>query len=565
MSTHSNTNSSNTPMKSAIAAGTFLLLGLVVWQGFEWTVCRIYVPVNKSLLLQYKGIPGWTTATGPTSGRLARRGEKGELQLGVQEEMPGPGRHFYCPLWWERKLVDDVLVKPGEIAVVTSLVGEVRKSEEGGNFLVEGELGQTRHAGPLRRVYGPGRYRINPYAYSVEIKKTIVDDRDHQAKHSGWVNVPAGLVGVVTNKISDPDRGTKRGIQDRVLQPGIYLINPREQEVDVVLVGFLEKSIVTHSKQDAKGQVLYDESGEPIVSNDGSGINFPSKDGFNIYMDFTAIWGISPEQAPDIVRYNGNLKAVEDRIILPLIESVCRNEGSKLGAVDLLIGDSREAFQEATAVEFREKLGKTGISLQYGLIRYIYIPREVRLPIQQAFIADELKLTRDQDQLTAKTEAMLREEERKVDLETETTKVETEKLVAKKKAEGAKRAAETAGETKKLVAEVDRKVAELESQSIVMLGKAESESQRLLEESKSERFSLAVKAFGSGQAFNQWVFANGLPEDIKLNLLYAGPGTFWTDLKGFTDVMLSRQLQQGTAPTSTGTTTPTNRPTPPRK
>ena len=61
---------------------------------------------------------------------------------------------------------------------------------------------------------------------------------------------------------------------------------------------------------------------------------------------------------------------------------------------------------------------------------------------------------------------------------------------------------------------------------------------------KAEKFQLAVEAFGSGSAYNQWVFATGLPDDIRLKLLYAGEGTFWTDLKGFSETLLGRQAQQ---------------------
>jgi len=90
--------------------------------------------------------------------------------------------------------------------------------------------------------------------------------------------------------------------------------------------------------------------------------------------------------------------------------------------------------------------------------------------------------------------------------------------------------------TIKLVAEIARKTAELDAQATVTLGEADASAQQLLEEAKAEKFKLAVGAFGSGPAYNQWVFASGLPTDIKLQLLYAGPGTFWTDLKGFSDV-----------------------------
>src|SRR4029077_9654223 len=133
-----------------------------------------------------------------------------------------------------------------------------------------------------------------------------------------------------------------------------------------------------------------------------SGISFPSKDGFTIHMDFTAIWGVMPEQAPKVIQELGNIEAVETRVIVPLIESICRNEGSKLGAVELLVGGTREEFQDATTRQFAVKLRDAGVALQYGLVRHIYIPQDVRVPIQQKYLADELKLTRDQEQLTAR-------------------------------------------------------------------------------------------------------------------------------------------------------------------
>jgi hypothetical protein len=64
------------------------------------------------------------------------------------------------------------------------------------------------------------------------------------------------------------------------------------------------------------------------------------------------------------------------------------------------------------------------------------------------------------------------------------------------------------------------------------------------EEAKADKFGLAVSAFGSGQAYNNWVFAQGLPEDIQLDMIYAGDGTFWTDLKGFTETMIGRQVSE---------------------
>ena len=320
-------------------------------------------------------------------------------------------------------------------------------------------------------------------------------------------------------------------------------MNPREQKVDIVEIGYREKTIISPVLQDEQGNPQLDASGEPTMASTSGGIVFPSKDGFTIHMDFTAIWGIMPDVAPHVVEFSGNLEAVETRVVVPLIESICRNEGSKLGAVDLLVGETREQFQDVTTHKFEQKLRETGVVLQNGLVRHIYVPQEVRLPIQRKYIADELKLTRDQEQLTARTEADLREAEKMVELESERVRAETEKLVAEKLAEGQKTSAETAAETLKLVAAIAKKTAELDRDATVALGKAEADAQKRMEEARAGRFQLAIAAFGTGAAFNQWVFASGLPDDIQLQMLYAGEGTFWTDLKSFSEGMLGKQMQ----------------------
>lgn len=515
------------------------------WTMVQWTVNRVYVPEGQSLLLRYKGpplpfLPGSRPVATP--GEFAKVDENGNPeQIGVLKQMKGPGRHFLWYGWWQTELVEDTVIAPGEVAIVTSKMG---KDLPAGQYLVDGRLNDTEFKGILRGVLGPGRYRINPYAYDVKTISLETVSRGTQQKVAGWVEIPSGYVGVVTNLTANPATGAEPGISEDVLPPGLYPVNPKEQHVDIVKIGFREKSIKAELMTDGKGNITRDKSGEPVVANDETGITFPSNDGFSIVMDFTAVWGITPEQAPEVIRKFGNVEAVETKVVVPQIESICRNMGSKLGAVDLLVGESRQQFQEDTSDAFERVLADKGLTLLYGLVRHIYIPQEVRLPIQQSFIADELKLTREQEQLTARTEANLREAEQKVQLETERIQAETEKLVAQALAEGEKQAEETRAETTKLVASIDRQTAELEAQATVMLGEAEAKVEQLSAEAKAEKFKLAVQAFGSGQAYNQWVFASGLPDDLELKLLYAGEGTFWTDLKGFTDVMLGKQIQQ---------------------
>jgi hypothetical protein len=511
-----------------LAAGAVLALltaGLLAFAVHMLVNC-IYINEGESLRLRYKG-PLLLGSAKSATGRYAQPGE-----VGVLEEMKGPGRYlWYCPLWWERVRVPDVVVKPGEVAIVTSKMGEPLPD---GEFLVDGELtgpNRARNQGTLRKVLGPGRYRINNYGFDHEIVSLVERKVGENVKRAGWVNIPTGYVGVVTNKSANAATGQLGGIQKQVLPPGIYAVNPKERDIDIVGVGFWETSISTRHKTGPDGKEMLDVSGEPEAIA-GSGIGFPSNDGFNIQLDFTAIWGVMPKDAPDVVEKFGSVQAAEQKVIMPQSESISRISGSKMGAKALLVGETREAFQTAVSSHFKEVCEKKHLTLLYGLVRHIYIPKDIRVPLQEGYIADELKLTREEEKITKQAEGELREAEKKVLQETEKVKVETAKLVASALAEGQKKVGEIEAATKQQVAAMDRQIAELDAKKIETLGKAKSQADQLLKEATSQKFDLAVKAFGNAGAYTRWQFAEGLPENIQLQLFYAGEGTLWTDLKG---------------------------------
>ena len=512
--------------KRLITATTVFAIGIVGLLGMiHWNFNRIYVPEGSSMMLRYKGplLFGFRNPAKP--GHFATKG-----QIGIREQLCGPGRHFYCPIWWKRTIVPDQVVKPGQVAVVTSKLGD---SLPNGEFLVDGDLSgpnRAKQKGILRKVFGPGRYRANPYAFEFNIIDTTAEGFGQEEKMSGWVEIPTGYVGVVTYLAANTAEGHARGIQDKVLPPGLYPINPREQHVDIIEIGFRETSI-TVEKMMKNNAVAHDESGEPLAVAD-SGIGFPSNDGFDIQLDFTAIWGVMPDQAPEVIRTFGTVAEVDRKVIQPQSESICRNNGSRMSAVELLVGNTRQKFQVETSNSFQKVLADKGLTLLYGLVRHIYIPQEIRVPIQEGYIANELKITREEERKTAMIEADLREAEKKVELESARVTVETEKMVANALAEGERQAREIDAETARKVAEIQNKIARLDAKRDILMGEAEAAAQQLSEEAKAQKFQLAVDAFGTADAYNKWEFAQGLPESIDLKLFYAGEGTLWTDLDG---------------------------------
>jgi hypothetical protein len=542
-----------------------VLLGVIGYFGiWQWTICRIEVPAGHSLLIRYRG--PWPFGTMPQApdGTLVKSDAAGRpLQVGILEAMPGPGRHFYSPLEYETQLVKDEIIPPGKIAVVVSKIG---KPLPEGTYLVD----TPGYRGILRKVLTPGRYRINKYGY--EVKIVDVDacvepgTRLHRKAEDPTL-IPPGYVGVVTNKASDPATGEDRGIRKRVLQPGIYFLNPEEKRIDIVGIGYSDTSLQVDAREGggsagagspaagagaAPTRVTNRDVGDRLgtsLADDpvyvpGKGIEFPSSDGFSIHLDYTAIWGILPEQAPEVVRQFGTLKDVEQKVVLPQIESICRLYGSRRGAVDLLVGDTREQFQIATSAELERVLKAKNLSLLFGLTRHIYVPKAVREPIQKAKIADELTKTREQEQLTAKAQADLTEAKAKVTFEEKRTRAETEKMAAAVAAAGEKKAKEIDAMTEKLTAEIEARSAAIEAKATKVLGEAKATSVKLAKEAKAERFQLLVKAMGGADSYGRYVFAEGLPADLRLGIFYAGPGTLWTDLKGFEQTMLGKLVTE---------------------
>ena len=542
----------NTPTWSKLAKGATLLAALAAigYLGFwKWSFCRIEVPPGQSLLLRYKGpFPFAIGGVGraPDGSLVALDASGRPEQVGILADMPGPGRHFYSPLEFEHELVPDILVKPGKVGIVTAKMG---KSRTGGSFLVDKEGDR----GVWRRVLTPGRYRLNKYAYDVKLVDVdaCVEARPKGLRKDGDPTlIPPGYVGVVTNKTDNPVTGEAQGIQDDILQPGIYFFNPEEKRVDIVSIGFNETTQMVQTREGANN--LNNRLGKTVGKDPeyvaGTGIEFPSNDGFPIHLDYTAIWGILPDQAPDVVRQFGTLKDVEQKVILPQIGSICRLHGSKRGAVDLLVGDTREEFQTDTSEELEKVLASKNLTLLFGLTRHIYVPNQVREPIQKARIADELTKTREQEQLTAKAQADLSEAKAKVVQEQDRTRAETEKMIAQVTAEGEKKAKEIEANTERLKAGIDAKTAIVQAEITKTIGEATAKTTELTNQAEAERYRQYVQALGGPDAYNRYVFAEGLSKDLHLGVFYAGPGTFWTDLKGFEQVMLGKLADDASTP-----------------
>ena len=542
-----------------------LLVALValwlVWLAIKWTTMRVYVPPGKALLVTNKfGDP-------LPPDRIVVPKEEPTRYKGVREEPYGPGRYFLNPVSTDTELVDLTEIPAGDPSKWDwdpdgNLKNPDAAPKVGLVILQEGatqaggqEVVPPGFKGLQRDVLTPGTYKINPRQKRVTTVPAVI--------------VPPGSVGVVTRLVGDVGDvtsaalgverpsverpaattgpattgpatrpaalnrvvvgPTQRGVLRDVLQPGIYYLNPRTVKVSVMPVG-------------------YDEI---TLEAPASPIRFLSSDGYQIEADVTVVWGRTPADAPSIIANIGNTDDVKVKVVEQAIRAVCQNEGANFSAQELIEGETRSKFQDAIERALEQQVASRNIHILIPLIRNINIKdargtdqsQGLLATIQRANIEIERELTNRQKTQTAMKKAEYEQALKLVDVATETVASETKLKVANLLAEGQKKAAEIGAQRELTVAEIEAQVAALDAKRTQIMGKAKADVERLKKEAEAKGAKLMVDAFGSADAYNQYIFAkNFQPQELRL--IFAGPGTFWTDLKSFEQVGASQMIKQ---------------------
>ena len=538
-------------------AFVFLGLGLAAaLLGVWWGWFRFYVPPGHMAVLTAKAgspLPPGQILAGPG-------------QQGILEQVLGEGRHFRNPLFYEWEILPVTTIPAGKVGIVVSKIG---------SDLPEGEfLAAPGQKGIWRQVLGPGRYRLNPYGYRIDLIDAI--------------SVPIGYVGVVTGlsgrqapagEFAGPG---DKGVRKDVLQPGLYYVNPKELRVDVLEIGVNQVSLLGEKGGEVitKAQIapqnaameqlsrrMLDEQKEkrmdyaaqrsmqdksapaasapakaggvsPVRPPDATAalsldqvVEFPSRDGFEISLDMTVEFELLPEHIASIYQSYGDLPAVVDNIIMPQILSVSRLKGSAYRAKDFIVGEGREQFQNDLKETLARTLGNKRIVIHNALIRHVNVPMQILDPIQQASIAVEQNLTNKEKQNTARKRAELNTEQGLIEQRREQVAQETEKLKAEVAADREKQVAEIGAEGQKQVAEIRKETAAVRADKVRTLGQAQAEVVTLVEGEKAAGLGLKAAALGDPRAYTLWEFADSLNGEIRVNILHAGSGTLWTDIE----------------------------------
>lgn len=451
-------------MKLAAFGIILLLVLLVLLPLFVWFGCRIE-PGNGEIavLIRKTGKPL------PPDELIARSPE----QQGIQLEVLGEGRYFRNPYTWDWEILPITDVPAGKFAVL------VRKF---GRDLTDGRIiaPDDESKGVLADVLGTGKHRINPYAYEVR----IYDD----------VRIMPGFIGVVTS-VSGEDvfngvrnenayqhgflvRPGRKGVLADVLKEGTHRINPFIYSVALVNI----------------------QSQRHEFSGDDA-ITFLTQDGFQVSLEGTVEFNIDETMAPRLSNEVGNMEDILKKLILPSVHGFARIEGSKKGATEFIIGESRQLFQSQLDKFLRENCRKWGVVINSVLIRDIIVPQEIAEIIRNRELAQQEARKYAEEIEQARSEAELQKQKMLAEQNSRKVEAETAKLTAVIAARQKKLEATIAAETELKVAEVQFRTAQADAQSA--LNAAEAERSVIVERNRSEAEVLArqIEAFGGGDAY----------------------------------------------------------------
>ncbi|MDP7288523.1 MAG: SPFH domain-containing protein [Phycisphaerae bacterium] len=485
--------------KILIGIGALLIFWLVgkilIW---DWMITRQYCQIGHSFMVTRK-----TGDTAPLDSYAK------DSQQGVQEQMKGPGRHFVNPFTYTVRRLEDVVVKPGQICVIKNNIGQDLPA---GRFIAD-----AGEKGTLRNVLTPGTWRINPHGQSHETVRATT--------------IRPGYVGVQTLRENRKDpvsgKAQKKGILAETLQPGLYYINPREIKIDIVEIGYQ----VWSQAPEFSWVNVKDKSGKELRIKQfvkGTGVSFPLADGKEMYLDFTVVWGIFPENAPRLITEYGTVEMAESKIIEPQVLSICKNLGSNLTTKEFIEGKTREEFQAKVTTALQEMGKKKGIDILIALVRSFHPAEDIKATIQERMLAEEEQKTLLIEQETDRVAARLEEAEKMVEIAIKDFDGETAALVAQEKEDGAAKAAETMAEADKAVATLNRTEKEVKAEARIIEGQAKADVTEALKKAEAMEKKLLITAFGGPDNYNLSQFAEGLPDDLKIRYLSHGTGTLWT-------------------------------------
>ncbi len=467
----------NIPLLTSVPA--LIVAILVAAFIFIWFFCRIEPGPGKIAVLIRK-----TGENLPPGQVIAlEEGQKG-IQLAVLPE----GRYFRNPYTWSWKIEDITDVPAGRLAVMTRLYGAELPP---GKIIAENE-GQR---GIVKEILRPGKYRINPYAYDVADFKAI----DIQP---GYVGVVTALTGkdVLNNDLAADKRNTfmvdpgMKGVSGMLLDPGTHYLNP-----------YIYNSVEVNLQS------------QPFEMTGSDVISFLTLDGFTVTVEGYIEFAIQRDESAFLTHRVGDMDDIIKKLILPRARGFSRIEGSKHPAVDFIVGETRQKFQNDLEEHLRSKAKGWGLDIKAVNIRKIIVPDAIASITRDRELAVQNAAKYEQQIVQAKSKAELTKQEMLAIQNREKVEADTKRIRAVIDAEQDQSVRLIAAKKELDVAQVEYEAAEFQAEAIVLSAGGEQDAIKAQNEAEAAVLENRVSAFGSGLGFARYVLYEKLgPQVISL-------------------------------------------------
>jgi regulator of protease activity HflC (stomatin/prohibitin superfamily) len=397
-----------------------------------------------------------------------------EGQKGIQLEVLPEGRYFRNPYTWSWEMQRILDVPAGEFGVMTRLYGDELPA---GKIIAE-----DNQRGIVQEILRPGKYRINPYAYTVSKFKAI-------NIRPGHVGVVTALTGqdVLNNELPVDKRNTflvgegMKGVSGMQLDPGTHYLNP-----------YIYNSVEVNLQSQR-----FDMSGKDVIS-------FLTLDGFTVTVEGYIEFGIQRDEAAFLTHRVGDMDDIIKKLILPRARGFSRIEGSKHPAVNFIVGETRQKFQNDLEAHLRSKSTGWGVDIKAVGIRKVIVPDEIASINRDRELAVQDAAKYTQQIVQAKSKAELTKQEMLAIQNREKVEADTKRIRAVIDAEQDQSVRLIAAQKELDVAKVEYEAALFQSEAILLTADGEKDAIKAHNEAEAAVLRNRVSALGSGDNFARY-------------------------------------------------------------
>lgn len=439
--------------------GVLILVALLLTPFWVWFWWRIEPGADELAVLIRK------TGTDLPSGQIIATDPN---QKGVQPEVLSAGRYFYNPYTWDWRIVAVTDVPAGKLGVVTRLYG--KDLPAGQIIATEGSKGIEP------QVLRPGKYYLNPFAVHVQLFDAIT-------VRPGSVGVKLSLVG--SDAINNPeltDSSGKltvppgmKGVLAEVYDPGTYYPNPYEY------------TIVEVNLQSQR----FEMAGADAIS-------FLTIDGFTVHVEGTIEYALQREMVGELSHRVGDMEDILRKVILPRARGFSRIEGSKSPAINYIVGETRQKFQDNLETHLRDQCATWGVLIKSVLVRNISPPDEIASVIRDREVAVQNAKKIEQQIDQARSQAELTKQEMLAEQNREKVQADTARIRAVILAKQDQSVRLLSVQKELEVAKLELDASTAQAQSIRLSAAADQEVIRLSNEAEAGVIANQVQAFETG-------------------------------------------------------------------